>query len=69
MTAKTPEGKHLALAVLYWLGMARMPRSVQAHLRLCHNKPADCLICKMTQLQIEATALSTRTSSSRQRLE
>ena len=50
------EEKRLALAslrVLYLAGMLRVPANIQTHLRFCHNNPADCLICKMTQLQIE----------------
>jgi hypothetical protein len=58
----TPE-KALALAsirVLYLSGMLKMPLAVQTHLRLCHNDPSDCLLCKMTQLQIESLHASAK---------
>jgi hypothetical protein len=42
-----------SLRVLYLTGIIRMPLVVQRHLRLCGNSPAKCLLCQMTQLQIE----------------
>lgn len=48
--------KALALAslrVLYFAGFLKMPLNVQAHLRLCHNDPTRCLLCSMTQRQLE----------------
>lgn len=42
-----------SLSILYLAGMIRTPLNVQTHLRLCHNSPADCLLCQMTQLQLE----------------
>jgi hypothetical protein len=53
----SPPEKALALAslrVLYYAGILKMPLAVQTHMRLCHNDPAECLLCKMTQLQIES---------------
>ena len=51
------EDKVLALAsirVLYLAGMLKMPLSVQAHLRLCNNDLSECLLCNMTQRQLES---------------
>lgn len=56
MNCQRAHEKTLALAslrVLYLAGMIRMPYFVQTHLRLCDNDPAKCLLCQMTQLQVE----------------
>jgi hypothetical protein len=42
-----------SLRVLHLSGIIRMPFTVQTHLRLCDNDPRACLLCQMTQLQIE----------------